>query len=199
MAKHIFLSSLLIIAVPIEVVAFRVYTTVGTQFLNCIQDRKQLFLNCGDTLTTRLLDLQILFLETRRNHKGPNQVGGGQQPFCQLPEIAALTQQSWFHHHSRHSWQTFSLRHCKMALHWSSYIVLQTFSTFSFVWLGEGWPHAHILQGKFPHIWTKKTHSEVHVLCMEMSLKAVLDISCVPDAHFPSRKQILKQMHCSLK
>jgi hypothetical protein len=98
------------------------------------------------------LRIAILFLETRRNRKGPNQAGGGQQPFCQLPEIAALTQQSWFHHHSRHFWQTCSLTHCKMALHWSSYMVLQTFSTFSSVWHGEGWPHAHILQRKFPHI-----------------------------------------------
>jgi len=123
----------------------------------------------------KALRLAILFLETRRNHKGPNQVGGGQQPFCQLPEIAAVTQQSWFHHHSRQFWQTCSLRHCKMAQHWSSYIVLQNFSTFSSVWLWEGWPHAHILQGTFQHIWTKKNHSKVHVLCMRMTLKAVLN------------------------
>jgi len=75
----------------------------------------------------KALRLAISFLETRRNHKGPNQVSGGQQPFCQLPEIAAVNQQSWFHHHSRHFWQTCSLRHCKMALHWSSYIFFANF------------------------------------------------------------------------
>jgi hypothetical protein len=33
--------------------------------------------------------------------------------------------------------------------------------------------------------------------CFGLSLKAVLDISGVPDAHFPSMKQNLIQMHCS--
>jgi hypothetical protein len=76
---------------------------------------------------------------------------------------------------------------------------LQTFSTFHLCNLWSDDLKAHILQAKFPHIWTKKNHPKVHILCMGLSLKAVMAISCVPDTHFPSIKQNLIQMHCSFK
>jgi hypothetical protein len=101
----------------------------------------------------KLFDLQFYSWKQEEITRGQIRWVRDNIQFFQMTEIAALAQQSWFHHHSRHSWQICSLRHGKkMALHWSSHIILQTFSTFHLCNLWSDDLKAHILQAKFPHI-----------------------------------------------
>jgi len=82
-------------------------------------------------------------------------------------------------------------------------VIVHCFANFLHIFICVTWGGmtscSHPSKEVSAHLNQKKKNSKVHVLCMRMSLKTVLDISCVPDSHFPSMKQILIQMHCSFK
>jgi len=84
-----------------------------------------------------------------------------------------------------------------MVLHGSLLMILLIFCMFMSVLLVGGWPECSQSSTEVSKCLNQENHSKICVISMALSSAAVLSISCVTNAVFPSCQQTFMQLHCS--